>query len=482
MLDIAALLATSYDEVSYMDFYRDVFPEGSFEKRGIYEDGRYNGIAVSISKGGKKTKRMTVTDDLEAIEDMVMTDDFCLMSPISYVGKSRKSENARLMYALAIDLDGVETMKQWQFFMQQVEYGHEMLSFVWGLPYPTYLVSSGTGVHIYYVFERPIPLFRNVVAQLEVLKKRLTWQAWTQGASALHEKVQYESLFQGFRVVGTVTKLGERCRAFAVGQKVTVEYLNRFVPEEYRVKNLDYKSEICLEKAKEKYPEWYQRRIVEGRPRQTWVCKKDLYDWWIRKLIAGAEQGHRYWCIMTLATYAKKCGVSREVLESDAYGLIPLLNSRGDAFTEDDVLHALEAYTDSYITYPIDTIVNRTGIPIEKNKRNHRKQAVHLRIARATLSIMNDERGTAVQGRPSQEQTVREWQELHPGGRKVDCIRETGLSKPTVYKWWREEEKAPAGVTREIRKPVRRKMTPEECRQYDEMVAHAEQLTMEGMR
>ena len=194
MLDIAALLATSYDEVSYMDFYRDVFPEGSFEKRGIYEDGRYNGIAVSISKGGKKTKRMTVTDDLEAIEDMVMTDDFCLMSPISYVGKSRKSENARLMYALAIDLDGVETMKQWQFFMQQVEYGHEMLSFVWGLPYPTYLVSSGTGVHIYYVFERPIPLFRNVVAQLEVLKKRLTWQAWTQGASALHEKVQYESI------------------------------------------------------------------------------------------------------------------------------------------------------------------------------------------------------------------------------------------------------------------------------------------------
>ena len=34
------------------------------------------------------------------------------------------------------------------------------------------------------------------------------------------------------------------------------------------------------------------------------------------------------------------------------------------------------------------------------------------------------------------EQTVREWQESHPAGKKADCIRETGLSKPTVYKWW----------------------------------------------
>lgn len=24
----------------------------------------------------------------------------------------------------------------------------------------------------------------------------------------------------------------------------------------------------------------------------------------------------------------------------------------------------------------------------------------------------------------------------NPEGRKIDCIRETGLSKPTVYKWW----------------------------------------------
>ena len=441
MYDILGALKALFEEVHYMDFYRDIFPEGSFEERGEYEDGKYNGIAIAIEKGSKRAKRMTITDDLDTIADMVGSHDFCLMSPISYAGKSRKSSNARFMYALAIDLDGMTERKHWDFFMEQINRGHEMLQFVWGLPRPTYLVSSGSGIHIYYVFKQPIPMFKNIVEELEKLKRRLTWQAWTQGASSLHDKVQYESLFQGFRVVGTITKDGGRCRAFSVGEKVTVEYLNKFVPEDHRAVSFVYKSDLRLEDAKKKYPEWYQRRIVEKRPRNTWTCKKAVYDWWIRKLKEGAEQGHRYWCIMTLATYAQKCGVPRETLEEDAYGLIPFMNTKGDEFTEDDVMHALEAYTDSYITYPIDTIVWRTGIQIEKNRRNGQKQSDHLEEARAIRDIRMRRQGrkwTDGNGRPDKLSVVAEWRSEHSEGTKAECIRETGLSKPTVYRWWRE--------------------------------------------
>lgn len=484
MFSVEDALAATFPEVSYMDFYRSLFPVGSFEKKGIYETGKYNGIAVSIRKGEKQAKRMTVTDDLDTIREMAATDDFCLMSPISYIGKSRKSENARLMYALTIDLDGVETKDQWEFFMEQIERGHEMLSFVWGLPKPTYLVSSGTGIHIYYVFEKPVPLFRNIVEQLEVLKRRLTWQAWTQGASSLHDNVQYESLFQGFRVVGTITKKGGRCRAFRVGDKISVEYLNRYVPAEHRVKSFVYQSDLTLPAAKEKYPEWYQKRIVERRPRNTWTCKKDLYDWWIRTLSAGANQGHRYWCIMTLATYAKKCGVPRETLEADAYGLIPLMNTKGDAFTEDDVLHALEAFTDSYITYPIHTIVTRTGIPIKKNKRNFRTRAVHVKY-------MNNQRAFKVElgectngGRPQKSEVVEEWQQLHPTGTKAECRRATGLDPKTIRKWWKDMGPimVPNAETIEAMKEVERmKADPSHAKTYsgvDQMMA--ELLTEEN--
>lgn len=438
MLDFSQILCQNslFSEVSPFDFYRDIFPIGSFEQKGVYQDGQYNGIAVSVGVGNQLTKRYTVTDDLDCIKQLCKGNDFCLMSPISYAGKARTSSNARFLYALAIDLDGVATQKNWDFLLEQFEMGLKWHYFFWGLPTPTYLVSSGTGLHLYYVFEKPIPLFKNIVKQLEVLKRRLTWQAWTQGASALHDNVQYESLFQGFRIVGTITKKGTRTRAFRFGRKTTVEELNLYVPDEYQVTEYLYKTDLRLDKARELYPEWYQKRIVEHQPRGSWRCKRDLYEWWKRTL-RQVEQGHRYWCIMTLATYAVKCGISKEELEKDAYGLIPFMNTRGDKFTEDDVMHALEAFTESYITYPIHTIVTRTGIPIEKNKRNGRKQLQHIQIMNAIRDIDHPNgswRNEA--GAPTKRELVQEWRKQNPNGKKIDCERETGLSRHTILKWW----------------------------------------------
>ena len=443
IIDVSSLLEQSYREVNYKDFYRDVFPLGSLEEKGVYEVGKYNAIARAIKVGDNKTKRYIVTDDLDVLDKLVECDDFCIIRPISFIGKSAKSDNARFMYAMAIDLDGIKSKKNFDFLIHQISNGYNMLSVVWGLPKPTYLVSSGTGIHLYYVFEKPILLFKNVVKGLERLKKRLTWQAWTQGASVLSDNVQYESLFQGFRMVGTVTKNGGRCRAFKVGNKVTIEYLNKYVPEEYQVETIVYQSKLTLKVAKELYPEWYKKRIINKQLRGSWVCKKDLYDWWIRTLKECATEGHRYWCIMTLCTYAKKCGVSREVLEKDAYGLIPFMNSLGSAFTEDDVLHALQAYDDSYITYPIKTIEERTDIKIERNKRNGRKQKQHLERARAVQEIdyPNGEWRNQ-EGRPKgsgKRNIVKEWRDNNPDGKKIDCERETGLSRHTILKWWNYE-------------------------------------------
>ena len=447
-MDMNQYLEIHCKEVSPHDFYRDVFPEGKLEEKGKYVDGEYTGIAISVNDKTKKVKRYSVTNELSVIDELCKCDDFCLMSPISYAGKARKSDNARFLYALAIDLDGIKQEDYkgvpvgidtlfWQFD------GHGPSNY---LPLPTYIVSSGTGLHLYYIFEKPIPLFKNIVKELEKYKKRLTWQLWTQGVSHLSQNVQYESLFQGFRIPGTITKNGKRARVFMVdnGTKVTMEYLNRFVPEDYRTKDFAYKSKLTLSAAKKKYPEWYDRRVVRGEAKCSWTCKRDLYDWWKRKLEEGATDGHRYWCIQTLAVYAMKCGISREELETDAFGYIELLDSIGkredNPFTTNDVLKALEAYNASYVTYPVKTISDRTGIRIEKNKRNYRKQKLHLKIARATLEIMNDEKGVALQGRPDAKDMVLRWRRFNPEGKKIDCERETGLSRKTVLKWWDYKE------------------------------------------
>lgn len=451
MFDLTTALLERFPEVNPLTFYRDLFPKGSFEEKGVFVDGQYNGITVEVLNRDR-VLRHTVTDDLEKISELTSRDNFCLMSPISYIGKSRRSENARDMYALAIDLDGVSNEREFKFLMTQIERGEEMRAFVWGLPRPTYIVSSGTGLHLYYVFSEPLRLYPNVVKELSKLKKRLTWQAWTQGASSLHDSVQYESLFQGFRVVGTITKVGTRSRAFKTGAKVDIDYLNFFVPEEFRAENLSYTSNLSLEEAAKKYPDWYERRIVKGTPKGTWTCKRDLYDWWIRRLKDGAEQGHRYWCLMVLAVYAKKSGIEYEELSKDALGLVDFLDSLGDGtdpFTEEDALDALEAYNDSYITYPIKTITERTGIHIERNKRNGRKQEVHLAGARAIQEINDKFNGTNWRdgnGRPKgsfKESTpkgeqIRAYAEAHPDANHSEIARALGVSRPTVIKWLRD--------------------------------------------
>ena len=60
-----------------MEFYRDVFPIGSFENSGEYEQGKANGILCSIKD--KKGQNQLIFDDLEEIKNHV-DDDFVLLS------------------------------------------------------------------------------------------------------------------------------------------------------------------------------------------------------------------------------------------------------------------------------------------------------------------------------------------------------------------------------------------------------------------
>lgn len=426
-----------FEEVTSKEFYRSIFPEGELQKREVYGDNKYNAIAVEL--GQDKIRRYTITDDLDMIDELLQSEHFIIVSPITYVGKSRNSDNARMMYALAIDLDGVNKEINIIDLFHQIEK-------VEHLPRPTYTVISGGGLHLYYVFEQPIPLFKNIVQQLTNLKNDLTRKIWNGYVTDLNDKVQYQSIFQGFRLVGGVTKSGSRTKAYKTGEKVTVEYLNEFVFDiKNQVKQFVYKSNLTLEQAKNKFPEWYERRIIEQKPRGTWTCKRDLYEWWKRRLME-IQEGHRYYGVMCLAIYAKKCGIAEKELEEDAFGMVErldlLTSDEDNHFTREDVLAALELYNDNYITFPIDAISQLTELRIEKNKRNGRKLDQHIKMVNSLRVMRRDVLGENEyknNGRPTAQDKVIKWKREHPNGKKADCIRETGLSKPTVYKWWTSE-------------------------------------------
>ena len=438
-------LYTYYDEIEAKEFYRELFREGELQEKGVYDKGKYNGIIVEVTKdklqdGRNKILRHTLTNDLDKIDEVVERDNFCLMSPISYIGKKRDSDNARALYALTIDLDGViikngDNPTGLKTLFHQIEDLDR-------IPMPTYIVSSGTGLHLYYVFEKPIMLFPNVVKQLQKYKRELTRIVWQGYITKLEDNIQYESLFQGFRVVGTITKKGERARAFRTGSRVTIEYMNEFVRDEFKTDDFVYKSNLTLEQSKEKYPEWYEKRIVNKQSKGTWICKRALYDWWKDRIENEAKTGHRYYCMMMLAVYARKSGIDIKELEKDAFIFMEkfdkLPSNKDNPFTEKDVIDALQAYDDRYMTYPINSISYLTDIYIEKNRRNYRKRAEHIKI----MNFFRDEINKNTtwnkigNGRKSKKDIVKQWRKENPKGKKVECIRKTRLSKPTVYKWW----------------------------------------------
>lgn len=433
---IADYLERYYDELPPQDFYRSLFPIGELEERGRQEQGKYNAIAVELLPAADtdqaNARRHIITDDLRRIEDLLKSDNFIIISPISYAGKSRVAANARFIYAIAIDLDGITEEHYLSDLFFQMKNGF--------IPQPTYTVFSGTGIHLYYQLEEPLPCFKNIVKQLAELKKALTKKIWNKYTTELYDRPQIESLFQGFRMVGGITKSGGRTRAFLTGEPVSIDYLNGFVEEKARLTEYRYKSRLTLAEAQKKYPEWYNDRIVEKKRRGVWTTKRDLFDWWVREIQSGAAVGHRYFCIMVLAIYAKKAGIDREELERVAFELVKpfdrLTQEPNNRFTREDVLAALEMYNDNYITFPIDSIVNLTDIPIEKNKRNYRKQNIHLEIARATKAVLKRVGEMPPEGRPSKQAIIVEWRRQHPTGSKAECIAATGISKPTVYKHW----------------------------------------------
>lgn len=454
-------LETYFDELEPKEFYREIFPVGSFQKKGEFSKGVYNGILVSVSQKdkSKRIRRYTVTDDLDVIDKVGKTDDFCLMSPISYAGKTRTAENARFLYAFAVDLDRLKVKGDTPVGLLALWENH--IQTVGRIPKPTMIVSSGTGLHLYYVLKDPVAMYKNVVRELQELKRALTsliWHDTIVDIESVHD-IQQEGIYQGFRVPGTITKVGDRARAFLTGEKIDIEELQEYTKGFRKNRKKDEKSvfskkkDLTLEQAKALYPDWYRRRIENDEPKGAWHVSRRLYDWWKRKILEGAVVGHRYYCMMMLAIYARKCSmydpkhnpdpVTREELERDAWALFDhmesLTNSEDNHFTEADVLDALEAFDDKWITYPRNSIEYKSGIRIEPNKRNGRKQKDHLKVARA-IQVVNDEINEVSwregNGRKPKGDIVTDWKLAHPEGRKADCIRETGLDKKTVYKYW----------------------------------------------
>ena len=93
-------------EVEPMEMYRDIFSTMELETKGHQEQGKYNLICIQIGydkdNNKKGVRRFFVHNGLKELNTLIRsnTEDFCLLSCISYAGLQNNHNNARYMYAL----------------------------------------------------------------------------------------------------------------------------------------------------------------------------------------------------------------------------------------------------------------------------------------------------------------------------------------------------------------------------------------------
>lgn len=442
--EVADILKFHYPEVAGKEFYSYLFPNNQLQGEESVDYAKPNSIYLykdSKDEGTERKlrRRIMLKDTWEDdYKEYVKGNPMTLCSGLVYRGMKNRLENAQQMNALVFDLDSVGKNELMNLFSRIGE-----KPALRTLPQPTFIVMSGTGLHLYYVFEEPVVLYPNIKLQMKSLKYDLTFRMWDYGGTTQEKQIQYQSINQGFRMVGSVNdKYNLPVKAFKTGGKVSLEYMNAYADEDENKVDINRPfrpTQYTLKEAEEKFPEWYERVVVKGDKRpKRWDIKRDLYDWWLRQSYK-AKGGHRYYFLMCMAIYAVKCNIPKKELREDMYRVFEELKKveHNHPLEEDDIKSALETYDRQYYNFTIHDIVKLTDIQIERNKRNYRKQKEHIKImnfVRDNISYPDGE-WRNLEGRPTKEKLVREYIEKNPNDNPTEIARALNISRPTVYKY-----------------------------------------------
>lgn len=480
------MLKQGYTEVTPMDFYRDIYPEevlradnkGSAKDEGM---GRVQIVVHSNKKvmgSNEKGYAKPFFKDLSGLKRAIDKSNetyelleaagdenfsvLCMLNPCTYYGKKTEAVYMYEVLALVVEIDSIlgteaagdppdrqdfrglsNMFKQMRsVYMARTNTVREPL-----LPSPTYIICSGHGVHLYYLFDEPIRVNRAFIPEqyntLNSYKLALMRCIWNESSMITKKKLELQSINQRYRTVGTPTKNGSVCRAFRFGDKVSVNYMNSFC-KRLKYTDPDTKQLVCA-------PEIYRLKPKTGGPTGKTVkyqkpyprygtMHRGAYDKALERIKYFAKEGLRYRMLYCLAATARMCHISEDELKQDAYSLLDFLDSKTESpdnrFTSYDIECALRNYS-----YP-GPFMSRTTYEqlchVEcpaPTKKNGRSKAEHMEYMRQRRKEM------AEQGLIDDMKCLNWWPTfayrlLYPKGRKTDCIKESGSSKPTVYKYW----------------------------------------------
>lgn len=457
------ILAEYGKEVRSAVFYQDHLFRELFSGKWGFE---YKVLLTEYdAASGNKVHKIRVDE----IQDYLHLDDVAL-SPCLFYSNWRRKSLLKYVGAFVLDIDKVRPTHLERFLML-FDQGR--------LLRPTFICNSGSGIHFYYLLDRMLACdsrgneANNRIAEEiykhlydDVIKK----EKWT--------NAQRHWIGQDYRVVNSRTKLGQVSQIFEIGKRYSIEELIRHynIPIDPKKpyasqKMISYAQSIAddlgieppnFDDSKQTYEfirvfkdDAYVAREKKRQKREQNTKKKSRKPrkagTWYRNTLDHMRDhtspGYRFSSLKALAIIAYKEKVLEDRFLQDLDDLVEYwkgYNWKGDEFNSKNAEAIVRFYknAEKYGNVSSETLEEWLGYEFKRigTKRNGRKQEVHLKLARSNKSVLKELGEMKKEGRPSgpgvAAKTIMEWRKTNPDGIKAACIRETGLSKPTVYKWW----------------------------------------------
>lgn len=410
-----SVLSQFGEQVSAATLYEDIFGDTDREMPVVIIDDDTD------ASSGKHIVTMSIDEALEQSRDR----NDMLMGGCTFFNNWISKKSAKDIHSFIIDMDNVYAgvlstalRDDWR-----TDSGEQ-------LPKPTYIVNSGTGLHLYFVLDEPVPNYKLSTENLDKLYRAL---AVGQTTKRIYLRQQVQWFGQDFRMAGGKNKYNKENTIFRVGDKWDIDELGRAV-------GLNDVHFVRYGEPRQAKPITTRRKRVK---RTGWHSNRGFYDYALENCRNKTKEGNRYTSMCALSVIAWKCAVPMSELERDLLSLLPKYNAGAERIIrEKEIASAMKMYNAKAMLTQRERLEQWQGWEYKPIKRNGRKRKEHIKIMNFVRDEINNNRDWRnKEGRPSKEQLVAEWRTSHPEGSKAMCHRDTGIDAKTIRKWWNSEMK-----------------------------------------
>ena len=387
-----ALLRANYREIAAFDFYDFLFSGDLSEKTYVTEGKTYASARV---------------------EDILEISSFradVYIPPASFFNGAYRTVCMKQVFALVLDIDNLNPA-QLHRLIDTIRTKPE-------LPTPTLIINSGSGVHLYFCFEKPIDAYKRRLPTLREMLAKLA------AVYTGHGKMDRHPLIQSFRPPGAQTKLGDVATAYTTGPRWTVPFLAAILGVDAAQWEGDT---VTTNERKPALPPKPRKPKVAVLPRVAagerlfWYCGDRTY-----KL---TDLGNRYLALFALAIVGYKCRVPQEKVMGEMESLIDCWNSvhPDNPVAYSEIKKAMKGYSQDYVMVTAATLEEYFGWSFERKiPRKGRTREQHLERANAIKHA-----GQAV----DKKQAIAKYLEKNPTATTREIAAKLHMSLTTVGKY-----------------------------------------------